>query len=374
MSLYKKNILFIVIFTLCALGSVPAFVWLVDPFHIYHRDTWINRGKTIGGGIESLKNGAIVRSGYLNGGIDGVFAGGCVSNGVNISDFKRAVQGKKNFVHLYTTSVNFNPSHIEMLQWMLKKKDLRHVFILNPLAIFSPRSFRGGCDLFYHPERSLFMKSGIFSAIAMVLSHFQFLKRPLRPPEKRHLWQPEDPKEFFKHAMKSRNKGVISSVIIDDKFQNKTDNPLLQLIAEHPEVTFYLLFFPQWSLNDKNAVKMNLKDTSFYIENTKTFPNVKIYDFRDVPHTVIATNWGDGVHFFSPMFCKFMAYCIEHSLHTITAKNYDAYKKHILDVLKSFNLSDYPDRSTSFEELVAYEESLHPELKKQKAEEGVANQ
>ena len=118
---------------------------------------------------------------------------------------------------------------------------------------------------------------------------------------------------------------------------------------------------------------MNLKDTSFYIENTKTFPNVKIYDFHDVPHTVIATNWEDDdvyfdVHFFSPMFCKFMAYCIEHNLHRVTAKNYDAYKKHILDVLKSFNPSDYPDRPTTFEELVAYEESLHPELKEQKVE------
>ena len=111
---------------------------------------------------------------------------------------------------------------------------------------------------------------------------------------------------------------------------------------------------------------MNLEDTSFYIENTKTFQNVKIYDFHDVPHTVIATNWQDDVHFFSSMFCKFMAYCIEHDLHRVTTENYETYKQNIIDVLKAFDFSNYPDRSTTFEELVAYEESLHPELKKQK--------
>ena len=61
-----------------------------------------------------------------------------------------------------------------------------------------------------------------------------------------------------------------------------------------------------------------------------------------------------------------MTYCIEHDLHRITAENYKNHKKHIIDVCKSFKFSGYPDHSTTFEELVAYEESLHPELKKRK--------
>lgn len=366
MSLCKKNILFIVIFTLCAFVSAPALVWIVDPFHIYHRDTWLNKGKIVGGGIDSLKNGGLLECACLNGGIDGVICGGCVSNGVNTSDFKRSVQGEKRFIHFYTTGIYVKFIHLEMLQETFRRQDVKHVVLLNPPIVFSKVPFKRA-DLFYSPKRILFEATGFFSAMAVVLSHFRL--RALRTPEMAHLWQPEDPKEFFKHAMKSQNKGAISSVIIDDKFQNTTDNPLLQLITEHPEVTFYLLFFPQWSLNDKNAVGINLKDTSFYIENTKTFQNVKIHSFHDVPHTVIATNWEESVHFFhffSPVFCKFMAYCIEHNLHRVTAENYETYKQHILDVLKSFNPSDYPDRPTTFEELVAYEESLHPELKKEK--------
>ena len=87
--------------------------------------------------------------------------------------------------------------------------------------------------------------------------------------------------------------------------------------------------------------------------------------FFDVPHAFILHNWVDFIHF-SPVFNKFMTYCIEHNLHRVTAENYEAYKQHVRDVLRSFNPSDYPDRPTTFEELVAYEESLHPELKKQK--------
>jgi hypothetical protein len=241
----------------------------------------------------------------------------------------------------------------------------KHMLYAPDVPVAGDRAF-DRADLFYNPKRILFDEIGFFSAIAVVLSHFRL--RTLHTPELAHLWQPEDPKEFFKCAMKSRNKGAISSVIIDDKFQNTTDNPLLLLIREHPSVTFHLLFFPQFPISkiSENTAEIKLEDTSFYIEGTKTFPNVKIYDFHDVPHTGIASNWEDNIHFFSPMFCKFMAYCIEHSLHTITAKNYDAYKKHIRDVLKNFNPSDYPNRTTTFEELVAYEESLHPELKKEK--------
>ena len=364
MSLYKKNILFIVIFTLCAFVSAPVFVWIVDPFHIYHRDTWLNKNKIGRSANYSLQNGGELECACLNGEIDGVICGGCVSNGVNTSDFKRSVQGEKRFIHFCTTGIYVNSIHLEMLQETFRRQDVKHVVLLNPPIVLSTMLLEEA-DLFYNPKRILFEKAGFFSAVAVVLSHFRL--KTSRTPESTHLWQPEDPKEFFfKHAMKSRNKGAISSVIIDDKFQNTTDNPLLQLIAEHPEITFHLLFFPQWSLNDENVVEMNLKDTSFYIESTKTFQNVKIYDFHDVPHTVIATNWGDSVHFFSPMFCKFMAYCIEHDLHRVNAENYETYKQHIIDVLKAFDFLNYPDRTTTFEELVAYEESLHPELKKQK--------
>ena len=90
--------------------------------------------------------------------------------------------------------------------------------------------------------------------------------------------------------------------------------------------------------------------------------------FFDVPHAFILHNWVDYFIHFSPVFNKFMTYCIEHNLHRVTAENYEAYKQHVRDVLRSFNPSDYPDRPTTFEELVAYEESLHPELKEQKVE------
>ena len=137
MSTYKKNVLFILASLLFAFLSVPVFVWLVDPFHLYHRDTWLNRGIWPTGGSRSLANGTVLHSVHTVNNVDGILLGGCRSEGFITSDLKRAVKSKKLFVHLYTTGIDLNRTHLSMLLEALKIQNIDHVVLLRPPAVFS---------------------------------------------------------------------------------------------------------------------------------------------------------------------------------------------------------------------------------------------
>ena len=122
---------------LCYSTVMPAFVRIADPFHLYHRDTWLNRGIWPKGGSESLANGTALHSVHTVNNVDGILLGGCHSEGFITSDLKRAVKSKKLFVHLYTTGIDLNRTHLSMLLEALKIQNIDHVVLLRPPAVFS---------------------------------------------------------------------------------------------------------------------------------------------------------------------------------------------------------------------------------------------
>ena len=366
MSLYKKNILFIVIFTLCAFISVLAFVWIVDPFHVYHRDTWINRDKWCSGYGSVVLNSIQLEHARATDNYDTIFVGN--SRAMNTDGIEMSkLLGVKGMIRLCTAR-NFRSIHRESIQEGLKIKKIKHVIIQDAVPGKITDVHTDGF-ISRHPKCSLFSNFALFSAFILVANHlfpnWEVVTKRIQPFSRIYAFSSYlDLKKFPGMSPVLKTTNTITPSIRDISLK-MDDDVLLHFIRSHPNVTFYLLFPP--IVFPRSDFSIDLTYVSFYVRSAKDLPNVKIYSFHDVPHYCIARNWSDITHF-SPVFNKFMAYCIEHNLHRVTAKNYDAYKKHILDVLKSFNPSDYPDRPTTFEELVAYEESLHPELKEQKVE------
>jgi len=361
MELYRKNILFILVFTLCAFISVPAFVWIVDPFHIYHRDTWLNRDKYYSS-AESFNN--FIQLKYLNtcDMFDAVLIGNSRTCAFDSIDLKKALPKCKGCIKL-TINGCVTSEHTRSLQKAIKSKKIKNVVFMDPPDIIPQSQNR---IVLPSLRNSLFRRGSMFVACLHVIDLFNCFphdKLGLVQLNKVHSYLPENTKEFGKISLKLHLKKRVFT--IDDTVPTDIpDNQLLFIIRKYSNITFHLLF-PLYSNIFFDTPTLDWKSMSFFVKNTKDLSNVKIYDFHDVPHFYISRNWTDICHF-SPVFNKFMTYCIEHNLHRVTAKNYDAYKQHVLDVLKSFNPSDYPERPTTFEELVAYEESLHPELKEQK--------
>ena len=354
MELYRKNILFILVFTLCAFISVPAFVWVVDPFHVYHRDTWLNKDKYYAT-AEPFNNSLQLNILNTRNDFDTVLIGNSRTGSFDANDLGKGCVKLK-------IGGELTQSHVQILLKAIKSKKIKKVIFMDAPLIFSKPS---PTQLLLSPWESLLRRGSAFVACLYVIDFSNRFSHKLRlvPLNKIHSWLPENTEEFSKISLKLNLKKRIFT--IDDTVPtNIPDNQLLSIIRKYPNVTFHLLFPPYRNIFSDTPI-LDWKPMSFFVKNTKELSNVKIYDFHDIPHFYISRNWADVSHF-SPVFNKFIAYCIEHSLHTITAKNYDAYKQHVLDVLKSFNPSDYPERPTTFEELVAYEESLHPELKKQK--------
>ena len=361
MELYRKNILFILVFTLCAFISELAFVWIVDPFHIYHRDTWLNKGKYFVYS-EDFNNALQLKYLYSTDNFNWVLVGNSRSRFFHRDDLRKALNGKQG-LSLY---VGGFPSeyNIKMLLEAVGSQKIKHVIFTDAQPTFRQVTIP---LLFESPRRVIFKLDSVHTSLFLVLGHFVpwFHERRFRSLDEMGDYYNvyEDLEDFSKVSIKNKISRTPRPTFLDTALDSP-DNPLISIIRNHPNIMFHLLFPPLGVIGSEAPI-LDLRSMSFYVKNTKDLANVRIYDFHDIPHFYISNNWMDPVHYHSG-FNKFMAYCIEHSLHTITVENYDAYKQHIIDVLKAFDFSNYPDRPTTFEELVAYEESLHPELKKEK--------
>lgn len=358
MELYKKNILFIVVFTLCAFSVAPAFVWIVDPFHVYHRDTWINKDKYTWCRT-ALNNALQLKYLHSTDNFDWVLVGNSRSEAFDSNDLRKALKGKQG-LNLYGGGL---PSEyqIKMLLDAVRSQKIKHAIFMDAQATFRQVSMP---LLFKSPKLVIFDARSAPTSLLLILGYFvpwfhKWLFQPLNKIQDTNA-EYENLEEFSKISIKNKTSRVIRPVFLDTAL-DVPDNPLVSIIRNHPNITFHLLFPPRDVIGSEAPI-LDLKSMSFYLKNTECLENVRIYDFHDVPYFYVSNNWRDVNHYHHG-FCKFMAYCIEHDLHRVTAENYNAYKKHIRDVLKSFNPSDYPDRPTTFEELVAYERSLHPELK-----------
>ena len=363
MELYKKNILFIVVFTLCAFIFGPAFVWIVDPFHVYHRDTWLNKGKYPLYSAD-LNNALQLKYLHSTDNFDWVLVGNSRSQSFDSDDLRRALKGKQGL----NLTVGGLPSeyNVKMLLEAVETQKIKHVIFMDAQPTFRQVTMP---LLFESPRRVIFKIGSVHTSLFLVLGYFVpwFHKWRFRSLNKIEDYQAkyEDLEEFSKISIKNKTSRTLRPTFFDTAL-DVPDNPLISIIRNHPNIMFHLLFPPLGVVGSDTPI-FDLTNMSFYLKNTKDFTNIMIYDFHDVPYFYVSNNWRDACHYHHG-FNKFMAYCIEHNLHRVTAENYEAYKQHVRDVLKSFNPSDYPDRPTTFEELVAYEESLHPELKEQKVE------
>lgn len=156
-----------------------------------------------------------------------------------------------------------------------------------------------------------------------------------------------------------KNEKFFETENVNTKIYETLNEHLIPLLTKYPQINFYLIIPPfskcfYQSFYGKN--KRNLSEVFaflFQLVNIgKNFENVKIYGFDDCFFTTNLRNYHDSEHA-SPEVNEYMLYCIKKGKHLLNAKNIGAYIKNFLKTLNDFTeVEQLDNHRDSFEDLI----------------------
>ena len=153
-------------------------------------------------------------------------------------------------------------------------------------------------------------------------------------------------------ALKIYEKGEILPPLDYKKMQNYIKKYIFKIIAENPQIDFYLIIPPLsrffWRLPSEHIYHQNRTGKQFFAEykmmfewfvkESAKYKNVKIYGFDNTTYPDTITNYRDGTHYNVDMN-SMQIDAIANGTHILTPENIDEYLQTMENKIKAYDLA-----------------------------------
>lgn len=395
----KRNVIFFSFAVAFFLIIAMSFSYIIDPYGIFHETKW-NRNVEIRNDVVLASVGSIFKSLRERKGWDAILLGTSMNDGYRLPDLEEAIQCKR--IGRLSVYLGSNQLTLRRLAWEIcKHGEIRSIIWDLYFKTFEQQNYSLTRPIYGGRVLYLLDKQNIYDSCALWRKNFNITCRHSGECNELQLKNREiniSRGEFcptkdttyrnYCRISKSHKRGTVYSTRCPkeiqlykdyryrrDAFHYKYvwDSIVFPFIETHRHINFYFVIPPQ-PLNCNNftrfypyAFDRYLSFLEYVVQKLRGMRHVKIYAWHDMDFVKNVANTFDYIHY-SPSIHRYISYCIKHNLHQITADNYNEYKKRVIENIRSVKIDDRIVYPTTFEELVAYEESLHPELKEQKVE------
>lgn len=348
----KHHIIFFLFSIFFALFIGGIIAYCIDPYHLFHETPW-NRNRWLKERAFVVNRGQIKELLYRKNQYDGILVGNSLIDNFHLLDFDKNFEGKK-WIKLEVLAATLDVQAL-LIQESLKSQKVKNVVLILSTAWFyasKTKDFSGRWFMYYRP---LMMKNALYF---MFDSFVQCRERPFEKAYHHAKMQfiADFPTQIYADYRQYELKE-------DEHCIFKFNSLLLPLIQDNAKVQFRLILYPM--VFESRCSILETFNQYFPLLRylcSLNLPNVQLYAFHDMSFVKHHKNTFDGLHYHEGIN-KFIVYCMKHKLHKITMENYEHYQKQVIKNIHSFSPEDLKMDRDSYDQLVAEEEKLHPELK-----------
>ena len=347
----KYHVIFFLFSIFFALFIGEIIAYFIDPYHLFHETPW-NRNRWLKEKSFLVNMGQIKELLYRKSQYDGILVGNSLIDSFNLLDLDKSFEGKKwiKLENLGSKVTTLAP----LIQKGLKSQKVKNVVLILYPNLFSLEQEEDFSERWFVYYRPLMMKNALFFMFA---SFIQCNERPfIEGIDRRRKFIANFPIQIYEDYRQYKPKE-------DEYCIFRFNSLLLPLIQDNEKVQFHLIAYPL--VFESRVFILETFNQYFPLLRylcSLNLPNVQLYAFHDMSFVKHHKNTFDGLHYCDGIN-KFIVYCMKHKLHRITMENYEHYQKQVIKNIHSFSPEDPKMARDSYDQLVAEEEKLHPELK-----------